>query len=73
VWRDDERGGNLVFDETQMVTSWVRDGVFADEEVLKQLKEFLFRMGREANQGEIGIVIDGTYFGIVDFYEEGPG
>jgi hypothetical protein len=26
--------------------------------------------GREANQGEIGIVIDGTYFGIVD-YEEG--
>jgi hypothetical protein len=27
-------------------------------------------MGRDANQGEIGIVIDGTYFGIVD-YEEG--
>jgi hypothetical protein len=28
-------------------------------------------MGREANQGEIGIVIDGTYFGIVEFYEGG--
>jgi hypothetical protein len=27
-------------------------------------------MGREANQGEIGIIIDGTYLGIVD-YEEG--
>jgi hypothetical protein len=71
VWRDDERGGNLVFDENQMVTSWVPDGVFDDEEVLKQLKEFLCRMGREANQGEIGIVMDGTYFGIVDFYQEG--
>lgn len=70
VWRDDERGGELVYDDTQMVTSYVPSGAFDDEETVKRLKEFLFRMGREANQGEIGIVIDGTYFGIVD-YEEG--
>lgn len=70
VWRDDERGGELVYDDTQMVTSYVSSGAFDDEETVKRLKEFLFRMGREANQGEIGIVIDGTYFGIVD-YEEG--
>ncbi len=70
VWRDDERGGELVYDDTQMVTSYVPSGAFDDEETVKRLKEFLFRMGREANQGEIGIVVDGTYFGIVD-YEEG--
>jgi hypothetical protein len=70
VWRDDERGGELVYDETQMVTSYVSSGAFDDDEVVKRLKEFLCRMGRDANQGEIGIVIDGTYFGIVD-YEEG--
>jgi hypothetical protein len=70
VWRDDERGGELVFDETQMVTSYVPSGAFDDEETVKQLREFLCRMGRDANQGEIGIVIDGTYLGIVD-YEEG--
>ena len=60
-----------MFDEAQIVTSWASEGVFDDEEVLRQLKEFLCRMGREANQGEIGIVIEGTYVGIVDFYEEG--
>lgn len=71
VWRDDERGGALVYDQTQMVMSYVQSGVFDDEEVVKRLKEFLCRMGRDANQGEIGIVIDGTYFGIVDY--EGGG
>lgn len=71
VWRDDERGGELVHDETQMVMSYVQSDVFDDHEVVKRLKEFLCRMGRDANQGEIGIVIDGTYFGIVDFEEGG--
>lgn len=71
VWRDDDRGGELVYDDTQMVTSYVSDGAFEDPEVVKRLREFLCRMGRDANQGEIGIVIDGTYFGIVDYDEEG--
>ena len=67
VWRDDERGGQLVYDDTQMVTSYVIEGAFDDDDVVKSLKEFLCRMGREANQGEIGIVIDGSYLGIVDY------
>jgi hypothetical protein len=40
-------------------------------EVVKRLREFLCRMGRDANQGEIGIVVDGAYFGIVDYQEGG--
>jgi hypothetical protein len=71
VWRDDERGGSLVYDETQMVTSFVPSGVFDEMDVVKRLREFLCRMGRDANQGEVGIVIDGTYFGIVDYGEGG--
>ncbi len=70
VWRDDERGGELVYDQTQMVTAYVSSEVFDDHETVKQLRAFICRMGRDANQGEIGIVIAGTYFGIVD-YEEG--
>ncbi|HUP71020.1 MAG TPA: hypothetical protein VM142_14595 [Acidimicrobiales bacterium] len=70
VWRDDERGGELVYDDTQMVTSYVAEGAFGDDDIVRRLKEFLCRMGRDANQGEVGIVIDGTYYGIVD-YEEG--
>jgi len=27
-------------------------------------------MGREANQGEIGVVIDGRYYGITEYMEE---
>ena len=70
VWRDDDNGGELVYDDTQMVTSWVARDILTDPAVLNDLKNFLWKMGRQANQGEIGIVIDGTYFGIVE-YEEG--
>jgi hypothetical protein len=69
VWRDDERGGELIYDNTQMVTSWVAEHLLVDPGVLSELKSFLCMMGREANQGEVGIVIDGTYFGIVDYGE----
>lgn len=54
-----------------MVTSYVPESAFEDAEVVTRLREFLCRMGRDANQGEIGIVIDGTYFGIVDYDEGG--
>jgi hypothetical protein len=71
VWRDDDRDGELVFDDTQMVLSYVEEGLLTrDHEVIKGLRAFLCRMGRDANQGEVGIVIDGTYIGIVD-YEDG--
>jgi hypothetical protein len=70
VWRDDDRGGVLVYDDTQMVTSYVTGAILGDHEALKHLRSFLCRIGREANQGEVGIVIGGTYFGITD-YEDG--
>lgn len=38
--------------------------------VLSKLYRTLSRMGREANQGEIGVVIDGTYYGIAEYIEE---
>ena len=71
VWRDDERGGVLVYDDTQMVISYVSGAILSDDEVLKRLRRFLCRLGRESYQGEVGIVIDGSYFGIVDFDDGG--
>lgn len=70
VWRDDDQGGQLIFDDTQMVTSYVQGELLDDPEVLKGLREFLHEMGREARQGEVGVVIDGTYYGITE-YDEG--
>ena len=61
----------MVYDDTQMVTSYVAGEILGDHEILKLLRAFLCRMGREADQGEVGIVIDGTYFGIIDYEEEG--
>jgi hypothetical protein len=60
-----------VYDDTQMVTSYVPGELLSEDEVLNRLQTFLCRMGREADQGEVGIVINSTYFGIVDYEEEG--
>jgi hypothetical protein len=37
---------------------------------LSELYRTLSRMGRQANQGEIGVVIDGKYYGITEYVEE---
>lgn len=70
VWRDDDRGGQLVFDDTQMITSYAEPDALDDDGVLGDLRSFLHSFGRDARQGEIGIVIDGEYFGITDYDSE---
>ena len=62
---------SLVYDDTQMVRSYVTGEMLGDHEVLKRLRAFLCRMGGETDQGEVGIVIDGTCFGIIDYNDEG--
>lgn len=66
VWRDDSRGGELVFDDTVMVTSYI-DPDAMDDAALGELRRFLHRLGREGGQGEIGAVIGGAYFGITKY------
>jgi hypothetical protein len=68
VWRDDERGGQLLFETTVMILSFVNPDDLTDETVLN-LKAFLLRLGREAKQGEVGVVIDGVYDGFTRFKE----
>ena len=66
VWRDDARGGELVFDDTVLVTSYV-DPQLLDEQRLGELRGFLHSLGREARQGEVGVVVGGSYYGITEF------
>lgn len=69
VWRDDERGGNLVREEPVIVFAYVADqGLTTD--ALTALYHTLSRLGTEGNQGEVGVVIDGRYYGITEYAVE---
>ena len=69
VWRDDERGGTLLKEEPIIVFSYVAETDLTTN-ALAELYRTLSRMGREANQGEIGVVIDDKYYGITEYVEE---
>jgi hypothetical protein len=70
VWRDDERGGVLVKDEPVVIHCYTTPADVADSPRLSQLGNFCRRMGREAHQGEVGLVIGDEYLAFRDFSEE---
>jgi hypothetical protein len=70
MWRDDERGGALVKDQPVVVHCYTTPADIEDSRNLAELGAFCRRMGREARQGEVGLVIDDEYFAIRDFAEE---
>jgi hypothetical protein len=66
VWRDDDNDGRLVYDNTVIVFSYVAEDALSDTNLLI-LGDFLLRLGQEGNQGEVGVFVDGTYFGKQNF------
>jgi hypothetical protein len=68
VWRDDEQGGRLILEEPVVVFSYVSDQAFTTAS-LRALYATLSRMGRQTKQGEVGVVIDGKYYGITQYAE----
>ncbi len=69
IWRDDGRGGALVKDEPVVVHCYTTPADIEDERNLAELGSFCRKMGREARQGEVGLVIGDEYFAIRDFGE----
>ncbi len=70
IWRDDAQGGKLLFDEPVVIQCYTSEHML--EQHMKRLGEFLHRMGREARQGAIGLVIDRDYLEIGFPLEEAP-
>jgi hypothetical protein len=70
VWRDDERGGALVTDEPVVVHCYTTPVDIQDDGNLAALGTFCRTVGREARQGEIGLVVGDEYFAIREFGEE---
>jgi hypothetical protein len=66
VWRDDDRDGELVFDDTVIVFSYVAERDLSGE-AGELVHEFLMRLGRETSQGEVGMFVDGVYYGFQNF------
>lgn len=69
IWRDDRRGGRLVWDEPVVVHCYTTRAEIENENQLMKLGHFCRLMGRETNQGEVGLIIADEYFGIEDFEE----
>jgi len=70
VWRDDDRGGALVMDEPVVVHCYTTPADIQKDQNLAALGAFCRKMGREAKQGEIGLVVGDEYFAIREFEEE---
>jgi hypothetical protein len=69
IWRDDDLGGALVKDEPVMIHCYTTPEEIEDSDNLVELAGFCRRLGREANQGEVGLVVGDEYFAIRDFEE----
>lgn len=65
VWRDDEQD-RLIYDNTVIVFSYVAESDMT-RDAAHTLHHFLMRLGRETNQGEVGIFVDGEYRGFTNF------
>lgn len=70
VWRDEEHGGKLVADEPVVIHCFTTPKAIEAASNLAALGAFCRRMGREARQGEVGLVIGDEYFAIQDFTED---
>lgn len=70
IWRDDERNGAFVKDEPVVVHCYTTPADIEDSRNLAELGSFCRTMGREARQGEVGLVIGDEYFAIREFTEE---
>lgn len=69
IWRDDARGGALIKDEPVVIHCYTTPEQIQDSVKLSALGDFCRRLGRETNQGEVGLVIGDEYFAIQEFDE----
>ena len=62
-WLSDQ--GEIIWENPVIVYSFIRPNQFLSN--LPRLREFLHRMGRETNQGEIAFEFDGRFYRIRNF------
>ena len=63
-------GGVLVKDQPVFLHCYTTPTDISDPDRLSRLGDFCRTMGREAHQGEVGVVIDDEYLAFRDFSKE---
>ena len=63
VWGTEH--GELIWENPVVVYSFIRSDVFFAN--LDRIREFVHRMGRETNQGEVAVEFEGQFFLIRDY------
>lgn len=64
-----ETSGEVVWEDPVLVYTYIKPEPFLRE--LPRPREFLHRLGRETNQGEIAVEFDGHFYRITRFDDEG--
>jgi hypothetical protein len=59
IWRDDAQGGRLLFDEPVVIQCDTSEHLI--DRQMPALRDFLYRMGREARQEAVGLVINDDF------------
>ena len=67
VWRDDENDRKLVRDNPVILHCYMAPEDIENADNQTSLGEFCRNMGRETNQGEVGLVIGDEYLAITNF------
>lgn len=67
IWRDDKRGGKLVRDNPVVLHCYTVPEAIENKDNQVALGEFCRKMGRETNQGEVGLVVGDEYLAITEF------
>jgi hypothetical protein len=62
-WLNDQ--GEIIWENPVLVYSFIRPDLFLNN--LRRIRDFLHRMGRETNQGEIAFEFDGRFYRIRNF------
>jgi hypothetical protein len=70
MWLNDKTN-EIIVEEVILIHSYARNSHATDEARIRQLANFLHRMGRETNQGEVAVVIDNVFHRIRQFTHEG--
>lgn len=67
IWRDDEKGGNLVPDFPILLHCYMTEEQAADRKLQAKVGAFCKKLGKEMRQGEVAVILDGVYYAFTHF------